>query len=418
MSKKIEPITIIIPTLNNVKMLTECLSSMGATRLSYPMEILVVNNGHPASLDNIGHESFFRVIQTGGQNLGWEGGLIEGLKQSSSEFVMFANDDLVVPTGQFLWLRRMVEMFSNQEVAGVGPQSNFVMGAQHMNFTTPYETISVPYLIGFCVLYRRKYLDEVGGIDPTLPGGDDLDLSIRLRSKGYQLLCNRNVFVFHYGSVTGVQQHGGVERIGGWNSPQMTEKTNLAIIKKHGFRKWFECIAGFSYPQRQKGDDHEGDVVRNHIVGEKIADLGCANNKTVPHAVGVDCIPKGQEIPFMCAVSGADLTADVEIKLPFPDESQDTIIARHLLEHCLHPVDTITEWKRALKHDGRLIIAVPNEEIMKTIPMNGEHVAAYTPRSLKSFMELLGLKLLHIEGTRGGSVVGVFSKNGTNGVAH
>lgn len=412
MSKKIEPLQIIIPTYNQPRMLAECLSSIGSTRLSYPVEVLVINNGHPASLDMIGNEPFFRIIQTNGRNLGWEGGLQEGLRHSTSEFVMFANDDIYVPAAQNHWVRKMMESFSNAEVAGVGPSSNFVMGAQHMSFRTPYEVIQVPYLIGFCVIYRRKALDAVGGVDNTLPGGDDLDLSIRLRLAGHSLVCRRDVFVFHYGSVTGTAMHGPANRRLGWNSSEMTERTNTALIKKHGFRNWFECIAGFDYPVRGKGDDHEGDVVRSYVLGEKIVDLGCANNKTLPSAVGVDWVEKGKEIPFINARSEADLVADVEKKLPFDDFSQDTLIARHLLEHCVDLIPTLKEWKRVVRSGGRIILAVPNEEVMATIPMNGEHVHAFTPQSLKNICEAVGLKFLNTEATRGGSVVGVFERNG------
>ena len=412
MSKKIEPVDIIIPTYNNVKMLTECISSIGATRLLYPVNIIIVNNGHPASLDHIGSQPFFKVVQTGGKNLGWEGGLIEGLKHSKSEFVMFSNDDIFVPASESNWLRKMMEVFADPKIAGVGPTSNFVMGAQHMLKASSFDIIDVPYLIGFNVLYRRSALDEVGGVDNTLPGGDDLDLSIRMRLKGYSLVCRRDVFVFHYGSVTGTQLHGDSNRKYGWNSQGMTERTNTALIRKHGFKEWFKCIAGFDYPQRTKGDDHEGQIVRESIVGEKIVDLGCANNKTVPNAVGVDWIKKGDPVPFLNAVSEADVQADAEQRLPFEDGSQDTLIARHFLEHCLDPIESLREWKRVVKSGGRIILAVPNEEVLKSIPLNGEHLHAYNAKSLFNLGAAVGLKPMKVDATTSGSIVAVFERNG------
>lgn len=412
MSKTLEAVDIIIPTYNNVKMLTECVSSIGATRLSYPINIIIVNNGHPASLDHIGSQSYFRVVQTGGRNLGWEGGLIEGLKHSKSEFVMFANDDIFVPAASDGWIRKMMECFRAPEVAGVGPTSNFVMGPQHMTKQAQFNLIDVPYLIGFCAMYRRKALDEVGGVDNSLSGGDDLDLSIRMRSAGHSLICRRDVFVFHYGSVTGSQLHGGSNRPYGWNSPQMTENTNIGLIRKHGFKKWFECIAGFEYPPRGKGDDHEGEIIRYHITGDKIVDLGCANNKTVPNAVGVDRIKKGDDVPFLNAVCDADVQADAEKRLPFDDGSQDTVIARHFLEHCIDPVEALTEWKRIVKHGGRVIIAVPNEDEMKTVPLNGEHLHAFTPKSLENLGRAVGLKPVKTELSNSISFVTVFERNG------
>lgn len=412
LSKRIEPVSIIIPTFNAPDMLTQCINSIGLTRISYPVDVIVVNNGHPNSLDRIGHEEYFRVIQTGGKNLGWEGGLIEGLKHTNSEFVMFMNDDTFVPAAQGHWLRVMMETFSNPDVAAVGPSTNVVMGPQNMTYRTPHFSLQVSYLIGFCMLLRRKHLDEVGGVDDTLPGGDDLDLSIRLRKAGKVLVARRDIYVHHYGFKTGERLHGGPSSRNGWNSFLRTERTNMALIKKHGFNEWYKCIATYKHPPLQKGNDHEGSIVRDHVKGDKVLDLGCANHKTVSHALGIDIIPKGCRVPFINGKSEADIVADVEKEIPVEDESQDTIVARHILEHCIDTVDVLSKWKSKLKHGGRLIVAVPNEEIFDTIPLNGEHVHAFTPSSLNRIAELTGLKRIHIEGTTEGSFVSVFERNG------
>ena len=410
--KIIEPVSILIPTFNAPDMVAQCVNSIGITRLSYPVDVIVVNNGHPNSLDGIGHEDYFRIIQTGGKNLGWEGGLIEGLRHSKSEFVMFMNDDTFVPAAENLWLRRLVETFRDPSVGAAGPSSNCVMGHQNMTYRTPHTSLQVSYLIGFCMLLKRKDLDDVGGVDDTLPGGDDLDLSIRLRKAGKNLVARRDVYVHHHGFKTGERLHGGPTSRNGWNSRDRTERTNMGIIKKHGFAEWYKCIAGYSYPGLRKGNDHEGQIIRQFIEGEKILDLGCANNKTVPNAVGVDIIPNGKIIPFLNGISEGDIVADVEKEIPVPIESQDTIIARHILEHCVDTVDVLIQWKSKLKHGGKLIVAVPNEDLMRTIPLNGEHVHAFNPVSLNRVAELVGFKRVHMEGTSEGSFVSVFSRNG------
>ena len=414
MSKTIEPVSIIIPTFNNPEMLANCISSIGSKRLVHPVEIIIVNNGHPDSLKMIGNEPWMKIVETGGKNLGWEGGLKEGLKHTQSEFVIFMNDDTFVPQAESFWLRKMAETFGKPEVAAVGPITNVCMGNQNMLYQTPHYAIETTYLIGFCMMVRRKALDDVGGVDDTLPGGDDLDLSIRFRKAGHFLVNRRDVFVFHYGFVTGTAVYGGSNKKGGWNSREMSERTKTALIRKHGFAEWFKTIAGYDHPPLRKGDDHEGEVIRGFIKGDKVLDLGCANNKTVPYAVGVDIVKKGEPIPFLNAVSEGDVQADVEEKIPFESQTQDTVISRHLLEHCINPVRTVKEWVRVLKPGGRLIIAVPNEDLMRTIPMNGEHVVAYNPTSLKDMMELIGLKLMNLEGTSGGSFVSVFQVNGIN----
>ena len=412
MPKKIEPVSIIIPTFNAPDMLAQCVSSIGMTRLSYPVDIIIVNNGHPNSLDGIGNEDYFRITQTGGKNLGWEGGLKEGLKHTNSEFVMFMNDDTFVPQAEAHWLRRMMETFYQPEVGAVGPTTNVVMGAQNMTYRTPHAAIQVSYLIGFCMLLRRKLLDEVGGVDDTLPGGDDLDLSIRIRKTGKTLVARKDVYIHHHGFKTGERIHGTPNSRNGWNSSERTERTNMALIKKHGFAEWYKCIAGYKHPPLQKGADDEGRIIRGLVNGGKVLDLGCGGHKTVNGSIGVDIIPKGGKIPFVNDISDADLVADVEKSIPVDNDSQDVIIARHLLEHCVDTVDVLSKWKSKLKHGGKLIVAVPNEDFMRTIPLNGEHVHAFNPGSLNRIAELVGLKRVYIENTAEGSFVSIFERNG------
>ena len=77
------------------------------------------------------------------------------------------------------------------------------------------------------------------------------------------------------------------------------------------------------------------------------------------------------------------------------------------------PVKVLKQWGKVIKDGGRLIIAVPDQELNNTIPMNFQHVHAYTKDSLKTFMESLGWKTEAIEDTHNNiSFVGVFKKNG------
>ena len=51
-----------------------------------------------------------------------------------------------------------------------------------------------------------------------------------------------------------------------------------------------------------------------------------------------------------------------------PDESQDFIIANHVIEHMVDPIGALHNWQRVLKPGGRLFMAVPNKE--KTFDIN------------------------------------------------
>lgn len=410
---------IIIPTFDNPSFIGPCVNSILAhTQGREAIRIIIVNNGSREIENYVTKHPLISWIHTG-KNLGWEGGLKEGLKVSKSPIVCFMNDDTYVPYSSSLWALRCMSVFKDMNIGAVGPMTNVVRGYQNIfldqvaGYHTPYASL----LIGFCIFVRRSDLDAVGGIDDTLPGGDDLDLSIRLRKSGKKLAICRDVFVFHHGFKTGERVRGSPDRPGGWNSKEMTDTTNRALIRKHGLGAFLECNNGGLerpnsgiFPSRE----NEIEVVKTLIKPGVIYDLGCGSSKTVPEAIGIDRVPMGDVLPFMeGAKSCADLVGNVDQSLPVADESADTIISRHILEHTVDTNETLKIWISKLKPEGRLIITVPDERLAPSIPMNPEHRHAFIPDSLKTIMELLGMKQVGLRDDYNGiSFTAAFEKNG------
>lgn len=387
-----ELVSIIIPTYNNYRCLQPLAQSMVRTATKGLYKVYVVNNGDPHSCDWLQHP-MFEVINTG-KNLGWEGGLLEGLKHVKTPFVMFLNDDTHIPDSSKYWIHEMLQHFRHQEVGAVGPGTNNAMGLQSIFANPSLPALKVNFLIFYCVLMSMEALQKAGGVDNTLPGGDDIDLSIRLRKAGYKLIADRNVFIYHHGMQTGSRVFGDQTKVNGWNSPQFTDKVNHALIKKHGFRTWYETL--YTAPEQEVSyptTDLEGEIIKKLVSPGKILDLGCGGVKTVEPSIGIDMIPKGTEIDTLGGtVSVADITADVSQELP--EKDADTIIARHVLEHMMDPVEAINNWRKSLKKGGKLIIAVPNQDLIASIPMNIEHVHGFTHSSLKNLLEAIGMKVI------------------------
>lgn len=411
-------IDIIVPTFNNPQYLYPCVNSI--VKHTAPEDLAhlyIVNNGTSESVEPLTKNPYMTVLQQE-KNLGWEGGLKAGLAASKAPYVVFMNDDTFIPYNQRLWLDRMICHMGNPDVAAVGPTSNVVMGKQQMFLPTYESYIRSKFLIGFCMLVKRSYLDQAGGVDDTLQGGDDLDLSIRLRKLGKHLIIDREVFVYHHGFKTGERVEGSPQ-VGGWNSLQKIERTNFGLINKHGLPAFLDLWAEEPSPSSmlsQNWGDNENKLVKEWTVGEKIAELGCGDKKLFDHSVGFDLVSKGEEIQALSKgrKSLADVAANLEHELPAPPETFDTIIAQHILEHICDTVSAINAWKKALKHGGRMIIAVPDQTIRNTIPMNWEHVRAFTPESLKNQMESLGMKTVDMLNPNNGvSLIGIFSKNGS-----
>ena len=389
---------IIVITYNNAGLLTGALNSMGLSTYGPSKKLvryIVVNNGHPDSLPAWLKGNSIIVVQAP-ENIGWEKGLKLGLGYSDAPFVAFANDDIRFVPAQKDWFWKIMCMFNDPKVAGVGPCSNYIAGPQNLFADIEEKFLDVKYLIGLFFVLRRSALDEVGGVDDTLPGGDDIDLSIRLRDAGYRLVCRRDVYVHHHGSVTGARVHGLY-----WDSKEHQNSRNLALIRKHGMKKFWETwVMGYMdftpYTLIDHGTmDAEGDVCKEYVIGDKVLELGCGGVKTVPNAVGVDILPKGAYIPFVAAHQDAcksDLIADVSTFIPVEPSSQDTIIARHILEHCQDTLGTLAAWNKALKMGGRLIVAVPNQALGNTIVMNPEHLNSFVPSSLDTLCRIAGFK--------------------------
>jgi GT2 family glycosyltransferase len=233
---------LILVSWNNNQYLVPCVNSI-MNFADKDMALYIVNNGEPENMRWVPKDDRITVIQNP-KNLGWEGGIKAGLAVSKEEFVVLMNDDTFIPMISKNWINDLLAYFKDPKVGAVGPSSNYVMGAQQIFSPLPPEdqVLRLKFLINFCCMVRRSALDEAGGIDDTLPGGDDLDQSLRLRQKGFELLVDRSVFVYHHGAKTGERINGGSGQSGGWNSMEMTEKTNFSLIRKHGLRSWMDMM--------------------------------------------------------------------------------------------------------------------------------------------------------------------------------
>lgn len=404
--------SIIIPTWNLPEYFTPCVDSIAKTgALDGLCELIVVNNG-------LQDMSFLKEwpntkVLNPGKNLGWEGGLELGLKHAQGDFICFQNDDTLIPKATQSFYSQLLWPFQNQNVAAVGPTTTTAAG-WHSIFrnSTPRTLTEVTFLIFFTAMVRRSDLEVAGGIDTSAPGGDDLDLCMRFRKMGKSLLINPDAFLIHHAFKTGERVKGTPDKPFGWNSKQMSDRTNRWLIQKHGFKMFMETIRGFSYNQVES-HDLEGDVVGSLVRGPKIVELACGFRKTVPQAIGVDWIAEG-EIPTNLhegKKSVADIQADVSKPLPVQLRESDTVIVRHFLEHSVDTIETLKNWNALLKMKGRLIIAVPNQEIRSTIPLNPEHVHAFTPDSLRKLAEVCGFKQIEIiDPMNGISFVACFEK--------
>jgi GT2 family glycosyltransferase len=222
-------ITVVIATCNRVVSLRNCLSSLEKQTLDRDLfEVLVINDG---STDATGQflDEFMKVTRMGFRYISHKNSGVSysrnvGIDSAEGEYVAFTDDDCIVPPD---WLEIMYGRFSraDEEVAGIGGPlncitehkdlfiSHFIQFIDEFNFIPVLTGLfiwyfhtsqlkgdeQVPYLRTSNAMFRKRYLQEIGGFDTHFrrPGGEDPDLCYRLLNQNYRFLFDKEIVVLH-----------------------------------------------------------------------------------------------------------------------------------------------------------------------------------------------------------------------------
>lgn len=134
------------------------------------------------------------------------------IELAQGEIILFLDSDTCPSVD---WLQRMVDFFNkHKEASAVGGhvrpiQTNKGLVNEYYNVTNRLERPIIDKKTGEIVTiitvncgFRTKILKQIGGFDKKnfylcSPGGEDMDLSFRLRQAGYKLYYEPKAIVFH-----------------------------------------------------------------------------------------------------------------------------------------------------------------------------------------------------------------------------
>ena len=223
----------IIPTYGNDYWLRRCLASIAEAEMPEIGTVHVVDNHGSFHESNFFCPGLNIRVYKPGKNLGWTGGLQHALPFVTSEYVVFMNDDAEFERMPDR-LALLLEHFADPDVAAVGPATGVAMGRQaHPGPDVEQTTL----LVGFCILLRKKTLEELGGVQGvTVNGvdlGDDVDLCFRINRAKKKMLIDRRVFVYHHAFKTGTRLYGNARKDGGWNSMSMVSEVVQQLFLKY-----------------------------------------------------------------------------------------------------------------------------------------------------------------------------------------
>jgi GT2 family glycosyltransferase len=391
-------LTVLIPTYQSPQLLQYCIQSI-VLYTEYPYKIVILNNDPESTglIDDAMATADFDGIEAlhMKENGGWMTAINAGMDLVDTPYTCMLNDDVVFVPGQLDFWRKLTSWFdANDKIAEVGPCTNYAMGNQSLFTLRGEPAMYVPWLIGFCAVIKTDVFREVGLLDESLPGGDDLDLGCRLTKAGYNMICDRTAYIHHIGQQTGQKVHAGY-----WNTEWQSDKTNNALIRKHGVKTWYHLKSGDTnvnpadYEEGLKSETMWRD---ERLPPEDQKGINLGSGARSYGTWGLDLAKPGDKGSGGRAYQGAinDLTADA-MNVPAQDGSLDYVLANHILEHLVDPLAALKEWRRAVKPGGTLLLTAPNHAPdYNTMLIDYTHLHALTPGFTSGMLEISGWKVL------------------------
>ncbi|KAA0938274.1 glycosyltransferase [Bacillus sp. MT] len=357
--------SIIVLTYNQLALTKQCLESIWKHTNNDCIEVIVIDNGsHDGTRDYLKQITSIKAIFNK-TNEGFAKACNQGLEVASGDNILFLNNDTVV-TNQ--WLEPMIKLlYQDDKIGMVGPVSNYVSGPQQVpvNYTNVEEiedfsrlyclqqrgrSKAVLRLVGFCLLVKKKVLDEVGGFDERFVGGsfEDDDLSLRVLQAGYQLKIALDSFVHHHGHATFT------------GNPDLSISQLYEENRQRFIDKWKVDVTTFfdSQPQLTALVPAEADSILHIGCGTGAAGTELLNRQScLLYGIEKDELLQTIASPYYEQVISADVeTCD----LPYPESFFDVILIGDLLNCSKNPRHTIETLAVYLKPSGSLICSIPN----------------------------------------------------------
>jgi glycosyltransferase involved in cell wall biosynthesis len=199
-------ISIIIPALNEERMIGRCLESLAKLAFSRDrFEVLVVDNGSRDKTLDIA-ESFqnrlnLRVLQKTNVRISALRNL--GARAAAGEILAFLDADCLAPED---WLDRILELAHADGAGVLGahyllPENSSWVGRTWHRYQEEPKSGDVSHVPAGDLIMRREDFLKLGGFDETIQTNEDYELCERARKSGMQVRAFPRIGVVHLGTA-------------------------------------------------------------------------------------------------------------------------------------------------------------------------------------------------------------------------
>jgi len=207
---KLPTVSIIFTNFNGGSNPIKCLQSI--KKLNYPknkLEVIMVDNHSTDKSATSAKKRFpwVKIIYEN-YNLGFAGGINDGIKKSKSEYVFITNDDIIFEKNSILNLVQQAKIYHHsilggrvlelkkKELLGSGRNFNFWTGLQE-TIKNGKENQECVYVQGCSMLVAKNDIQKIGLFDKNFFPAyfEDVDFCQRAKKAGYKIIyCPKAIF--------------------------------------------------------------------------------------------------------------------------------------------------------------------------------------------------------------------------------
>jgi GT2 family glycosyltransferase len=215
-------VSIVMPVFNRLEYTQKCLESIFKFGSKFEFEIIVVDNASTDSTKEYLTGMPGKIVTVHNkENLGFAKACNQGASKAIGEYILFLNNDTIVTEN---WMDVLAaELDENSQTAMAGSKllypdetiqhAGVVFGEDKIPYHIYAREIKEKHYVNkkrkfnavtaACMLLRREIFDEVGGFDENfLNGYEDIDLCLKIKELGKDIIYCPESLVYHYESIS------------------------------------------------------------------------------------------------------------------------------------------------------------------------------------------------------------------------